>query len=436
MTSQSVQWRDRFLAGGLMTFCLFVIIAAAVTLFLFATVDRRTEEALQQHSGSRRSFNTITYWNEHGYFASGGLINLVVKPGVANSRAFYRSSTGAYMLSGYLVEKIAILLTGRYQWKLLAFHNALLMALTASLIALMSYRILIDTNTERRQAVVLAAATEIVFLTFPDVLAQYWELAPHAAAVLFAVLFLLFDHLRMREASPLFAVAQFASAFCVAYVEFIFGLFFLLSYCAIVLLTEASPQRLRDLAFKTALPAAAALLLFYAQLSWVRVRYRETPSAGSQFMFRTGLDGSTEYYHGHLDILFGRDVARRNFPANRESLFRWPSLFIAGALAAIFVIGASARRAGPQPMLLVLLSLIGGYAFYAALFSQAVVIHPYYYDILIATPLIIALFAFFPAILETRFHPNGVVVLITILVAFWYAMVQIRDYAMWYPMPK
>ena|SRR2546428_1362884 len=428
--------RERILAGRFLTLCVFLVAGAAITLFLFATVHNRSGSELLEHSGARRSYNTITYWNDHGYFASGGVINLVAPPGSPAPRMFYRTSTGAYMISGYLLEKTAFLTTGTYRWRLLAIHNSILMMLTAALIALFAYRLLARIGLERRYALVFAVGTLAVYITFPDVLAQYWELSAHAAAIPFAILFLLLDDLQSSgQKRQILEAIRIAAAFGVTYFEFIFGTFFLLSYCAVVLLRDASRERVRELVFKALLPAAAALILFQGQLALVRITHPDVPFTGSEFMFRTGFDGSTVYYHGHEDILYGRNVARRNFPANRAFLFRWPSLFIAGALAAGFVVSAGAVNDPLRP-LLTILPLMGAYVIYAALFSQAVVIHPYYYDILIATPLMIALFAFAPALLEMRFQTRGVVTLITMLAALSYSMVQIRDYAMWYPLPQ
>ena len=67
------------------------------------------------------------------------------------------------------------------------------------------------------------------------------------------------------------------------------------------------------------------------------------------------------------------------------------------------------------------------------MFSQALVIHPYLYDILIATPLIFALFGFAPAIADRWARSRSAIAIVTLLAAIWCAMVQMRHYALWYP---
>ncbi len=60
--------------------------------------------------------------------------------------------------------------------------------------------------------------------------------------------------------------------------------------------------------------------------------------------------------------------------------------------------------------------------------------HPSLYDVLLATPLILALFAFVPALLESLTQRSGVFVLVALLGAIWLAMFQLRLYALCYPL--
>jgi hypothetical protein len=382
-----------------------------------------------------RSFSVITYWDKHGYFASGGLMSFDVHLATPQTpRVFYKSSSGAYMITGYIVEKIVLLTTHTYRWRLLALHNEVLMMITSALAALLVFRLLMRLGIVWRDALVFSIATQIVFITFPDVLAQYWELGAQAAAMPFALLFLILeDALSAEPARRGLRVAQAIAAFCLVYIESVFGVFFLATYGVFAWLIDTNREALSHILLKTAIPAAAALVLFSAQLTWVRAHLPDVPLKGSEFMFRSGLDGSTQYYRDHLDIIYGREVARRNFPVNRQYLFNWSGLFVAGMLATVGVIAVAARQARLRPILLALVGFAGAYVLYAALFSQAVVIHPYLYDIFSATPLIFALFAFAPGIAESRFRTGGVLAFLTIFAAAWFAMVQIRHYAMWYP---
>ena len=61
-------------------------------------------------------------------------------------------------------------------------------------------------------------------------------------------------------------------------------------------------------------------------------------------------------------------------------------------------------------------------------------IHPYGYDIYLLLPLVVALFGVAPATLEQRSHNTGVFVYATILLAWCFAFVQLRTYAMQFPL--
>lgn len=81
----------------------------------------------------------------------------------------------------------------------------------------------------------------------------------------------------------------------------------------------------------------------------------------------------------------------------------------------------------------ILMAALGLYIPYAFLFSQATIIHSHGYDVYIAIPLILALFAVLPACIESLTKNTGIIVLLTIGLAFCYSMAQIRTYAIQYP---
>jgi hypothetical protein len=153
---------------------------------------------------------------------------------------------------------------------------------------------------------------------------------------------------------------------------------------------------------------------------------------GSSFLYRTGLDGDATLYRTPLDIAFGRDLIRRFRPGTHQYLFHWPVVFCCGALAVLATFAAYVRRHVPRTVLIAPVSLIGTYAIYASVFSQAVALHPYMFDTLLATPLILALFAIVPALLETFTNRTGAVVAIVAFAALWTSMYQLRMYAVAY----
>jgi hypothetical protein len=151
-------------------------------------------------------------------------------------------------------------------------------------------------------------------------------------------------------------------------------------------------------------------------------------------MFRTGLDGATDVYYSHLDL-----IARRThfyLPYLEPILQPW-FLFVTGGLAVVLVAGLYLTRLPELRSGLVALAIgLSVYFFYVFLFSQSGVIHPYMYDALLVIPLILALMALLPASLERLTRHMGVWTLATLVLAFCLAMVQLRTYATAFPLPN
>jgi hypothetical protein len=99
------------------------------------------------------------------------------------------------------------------------------------------------------------------------------------------------------------------------------------------------------------------------------------------------------------------------------------------------VLIAFLRGRAPRIALEVLAALTGAWLLYAAVFSQAVVIHPYLYDVLLFTPLCIALFALAPSLLESLTKRTGAILLVIIFSAVWYSLFQMRLYSLRWPLP-
>ncbi len=82
------------------------------------------------------------------------------------------------------------------------------------------------------------------------------------------------------------------------------------------------------------------------------------------------------------------------------------------------------------------MTLLGEYLLHAAVFSQLVALHPYLFDVLLMTPLILALFVALPALVEVRMGETGLIILIVLFAAAWTSLFQLRLYALAYPAPQ
>ncbi|HEX2061111.1 MAG TPA: S24/S26 family peptidase, partial [Thermoanaerobaculia bacterium] len=359
-------------------FALFLATGLVALAYTWVTVHRRPGEQLSQSSATLRTHAAITYWLEHGYFSTYGLMVPSREEPVV-----YRWSSGAVLITGFAVEKIWVAITGRFSWRLLAVHNTFMALLIATCLALLAYRLARRLGAGHLHAFALGVCVQMVQFTFPESLWLYWELQREALFLLPACLFLLFDER---------VVPRAIAAFAATWVELFLGTMFLASYAIAVLLLRDERPRPRRLVATVLLPWLAAMALYATQYTLAK---QTKPMAASSFAYRTGMDGDSTFYRDHLDIAFGRELVRGE-NSRGAWLYRWPVLFFAGALAALVALVLAREARVP------LASLLGAYVLHAAVFSQAVALHPYIYDIILAAPLILALFALVPALAEAR----------------------------------
>ena len=420
--------------GGVTLFGLFLALGLIACGYAWMTVHQRNAGTLSGSSLAIHSHTVITRWLDHGYLASHGLLWPV-----AGENTIYRSGTGAYMISGFLVEKIWMASTGHYGWRLLALHNELVSLLTSALFALLACRAARRFGVAPLRCCVMGVAAQMVWLTFPDNLAVYWGLSEQAYFLPFAICFLLLEERALDgRRTRLITILQAFSVFAMTYMEYIAGTMFLAAYLATVLLLRGERPPLRRLGAILLLPWVCAFAIYGLQLNGARRERSRTgvTLSGSSFAYRSGLDGDAMFYGDHLDIAFGRDVVRAGRPDNPQFLFRWPWLFFAGAASVLASLAAYLRQRAPRFVVVALFVLLGSWLLYAAVFSQAVALHPYHFDVMLATPLILALFAIVPASVESRSGSTGMIVLLALFAATWLSLFQLRIYALCYPAPQ
>jgi len=412
---------------------LFLAVGLIAFGYVWIGVHQRLTGKLSVSDLPIHSHTVITQWVDHGYFASHGLLWPV-----AGERIIYRSGTGAFMITGFVVEKIWMAMTGHYGWRLLALHNVFVALLTSALLALLAYRFAQRLGADSLYAFVLGVAVQMVWFTFPDNLALFWGLSEEACFLPFAICFLLLEERALDgRRTRLITILQALAVFAMTYMEYIAGTMFIVAYVATVLLLRGHRPTFKRLGVMLVVPWLLAFAIFGLQLNGARRDRNQTGAKlyGSSFAYRTGLDGDAMFYGDHLDIAFGRDVVRAGRPDNPQFLFRWQWLFIAGMASVLTTLVLYIRGRVPRIVVVALIALLGTYLLYAAVFSQAVALHPYHFDAMLGTPLILALFAIVPAFVESRTR-TGTIVLIAILAATWLSMFQLRIYALCYPAPQ
>ena len=400
----------RALAGRGTSLVLLLVVGAAVALALGVTVHNRSTEEIVRKSPPRYE-QLIRFWIHRGYFRHGGLwirrrgLQHAYSPPVGEEPAkwAYRTSSMGYLQLGHILERIYYGATGRYSPQLMVLHSQALVWLSSALLGLLAMRLALRIGAPGFHALLAGISCQIVHATFPATLNYYWEVYYTTVAPIFLILFLLLSEkflvLDGRDVSRRVGICRALCLFALFYIDPAPTISFILTYllCRAVL-GYGLPSGRRVL--KTiVLPVAAAVLLFAAQLLWVKLRFPELTFIGSGLMFRTGFDGSTQLYSDHWNLLFSR---YRGF----WDCLSWPSLFVAGvgstALLAVLYHRVSQLRI---PVFMVL-ALLGMYVPFTFLFSQGVTIHPYAYDSYLVMPLILSLLAILPAIID-QCHDKG-----------------------------
>lgn len=410
-------------------FAAFFLVGVICTIVAYASVYRDHPVQFGKNPGAMRAYTVVSHWMNDGYFHYAGLMARDPTDG-----SVYRTSTGAYMVSLLLVQRFYSAATGHYGWELAALHNVFVSLVLASLAGLLTFRLTRRLGLPPRLAFVSGAMVVMLLFTFPDNLALYWEMTSQAYWAVFAIVFLLLqercaDGRRTRNLT----IAQAASAFVMTLMEPISALAFFASIGLAMLMLEQQPGEWKRFALLAVLPFIAAMVLFGVQRKVADARFPADAFTGSDLIFRSGLDGDARYYGNHLDIAFGRDPARKNWSVNREHLFRWKWVFLLGTVATLAIVAAYIAGRAPRLLVEALAALTGAWLLYAAVFSQALVIHPYLYDVLLYIPLAIALFALLPALAESLTRRTGAIILVAVFCASWYTMFQMRLYALRYP---
>ena len=421
--SSATAARETRLAG-----VLYLTLGAIVLTFLYGTVHRRTDAEIQAFND--RFHRVVQVWIEHGYLKHGGLA--FTEPGENNpTQTVWRSSSMAFLQAAHVLERFHYLLRGSYSYRLMLLHNQVVVLLTAVVIALLSMRLALRVGLRREHAFILGLASLAVFQTFPHNLFYYWEILPTLPVVLVASSWLLLEESYVGHDSepPWVGRCRSVLIFLLVWIEPVSAAFMIGAFVGACFLLAPESLRRVPLVRNVLLPAAAGVLILMLQVLWVRYRFPEVTLEGSGLLFRTGLDGSTQYVQGHWDL-----VARR-WPTPDWPINFWKWLFCAGVAAttavyAFYLRGQTTLRSS----VFVLSVAFGLYIPLAFAFLQSVAIHPYGYDIYLLLPLVVALFGVTPAILEQRSHNTGVFVFATILLAWCFAFVQLRTYAMQFPL--
>ena len=429
----------------LMLFVLSLVVLAG----LFSTVHNRDLSSVVEYrstTGLDRYDQTVQRWIDGGFFRHGGMLFLPPEqaqaywpeqlPSQMPSGALiaYKHGTASYVIPIYVLQRIYLAVTGHLSTRLTLVYNQLSLALVAVALGFLAFRLSASIGLASFHSFALAASCLISFQTFGAVLYSYWEASVLIFPLLFGLILLVrelgrWEHALTRKE----LIIRCVLAFMVAFGEPATGLLFLLSYLTVRALTSVRGVSTTDVMALFIVPAILVAAYMQAQELLVRANHPIVYFAGTGLLSRLGLDGSTQWYKDHWDLLLRGHLVNLN--SSLAPLSEWPALMLAGACATIYLLTRYILDPPIREPLRMLFSAAGFYFPLAFIFSQGVYIHPYLYDVSLVVSCLLAVFCLLPAYVETRYNLAGLAVLVTVIGAATFALTQLRTYAVVFPPP-
>ena len=418
-----VKWRSSIAQGGGGALLLYFIYGTLLLFFLMAIIHDRTDLELKLRLDSR-SEKTIMVWINHGYFKHGGLRFLKpAEKGVSDN--IHGSSNMIGLQIGHILQRVNIYFGGEFSHRLLVFSNQITPLISSVLLGFLAMRLTLNMNIPYMQTFLLGACVVTIHQTLPLNLGLVWGLYKQAAIALFAILFLVIEeHYFRKGASLLTTFSRGSVVFFMAGCDVSGAVFFLATYYMFLVLSMPCQFKLYGIFKNVLLPALGGFGLLLTQLFWVRYSFPNISFSSSNPLIRTGFDGGTKYYFNHSDLF--SDKWLHNLPGSNP-------LFFCGFLALVGVVAFIQKKKLYFSQQLILLSGLGCFLCFAFLFSQNVIIHSYSFQLYLAWPLILALFALLPAWLEVFSLYSGVFVFISCVFTFFVSGSQLLAY--WLSMP-
>jgi hypothetical protein len=424
-----VAW-DRVLEGGLWSFGAYLIATGFVYTFVLISVNRHTGQHLELEMLPARTMSWLTNWHTYGFAKYAGL--LVYS---SDGLTVYKSHSGFHLWPLYAIELVIRVFIGRFSYRAAAVFNQSVIWVGAALLGWLGMRL--TKHVPRHHAFFLGLGCAVVYQTFPMNLMNYWYLNPISFAINAMLVFWLAESYQRNGSNDRWISIATSGSVVLLALSYSQALTFFFLGCYVVAdwMIEGSRMSVRRVLRYVVAPAAAVVLFQTLQIAWVQFNIANVNFTGNlnfaDFLWRSGLDGSTQYYADHWNLLFSRKPSFGYPGRNPALVLEWKWLFI-GGLAALAVIGArfihSAATEG-RPRLVLLATGLTCYALSAFVFSQGVVIHPDVWDVLLAWLLIAAVFCFLPADLEVMTKRTGLAMFVSLFVTACYVMVQLRAYA-------
>lgn len=426
-----MQLRDRACDGKIGTLVAYLVLGFMICIFLGLTVQNRTTSKLYPQDES-----IIMNWHDQGYFYLGGqrITGNEVK----------KTYTWFYLTPAFVLQEINIKFRGTYSPRLMAFYNQSVIWLAAVAVGFLAFRVARCLEANERDAFVLGFIALAVYHTFPWNIAGYFRIYPTNFWMIFAPLYMAIvlrelQHLPFTVRPGILWIKAMLM-FLMFYQEHVASFFLLLALVALVCFWFPDYLRKSKVVLTIILPALLAFLLFKGALLYLHFRFPDLQFTGSSLLYRSGWDGSTEYYE-NISALFTRRTylpSYLNAAGKALPLANWGYLVIATGVSSLVMLWALGSTAKPLLAIEQTLVTVGAlalqYIMFALILSQAAITHPFGYDIYIAAPCIILGLVVGPALMARVSPYQRIIVLSVMIIGLAIVMHQMRMFAVAFPL--
>ena len=336
--------------------------------------------------------------------------------------AFYLIS-GTIVLVGLSVtvhNRPTINSSGFADSSLLGLYNQLLPLLSSAFLGYLSMRLARQLLIRVLNAYILGLGTQAVYQTFPNNLWLYWKTYPTAWWIFLMIAFwVLMDYLQLnnhkKSAIQLLRIPVLLGMF---WVDWMATTGFIVIYNVLYLRGQTVPSKFIVFLQFMKLPVGVGLAIFAVMYIYSYVDFNQFIEVPAKFSLYAFWDSGIMSWGHNLQLV--------NLPS-------WKILWVLGIASMIAIIVFVEWKKKYFPQQAILISGVMAYPFAVFIFPETFLIQEVY-GIYLAPSFFLALFTLLPAWLETLNKHSGIFILVSILLAFCTACVQLRNYAIHFPM--
>jgi len=312
-------------------------------------------------------------------------------------------------------------LEGLVDFSLPGIHNQLLPLLSATFLGYLSMRLARQLSVPIVNSFILGMGTQMVYLTFPNNLWFFWKTYPASWWIFYMAVFWTLAVNQNYEEQKDYTLSWLSISVLAGmyWVDWIATFILIMFYC-MVSMRRPTVVSMKEYFLQLAkAPLVLGVGVLVVKYTLIYLGISLLTGISSEFFLQAYCEEGV------------RGLVLRPFPPQLPS---WSILIVLGVISTIAVLIFVERK---EKLFFHQVILISGVA--AFLFSKKLThgaFHEYgVYDTFLAFPLILALLTLVPAWLENFNGHSGIFILVATLLAFCSSFIQLRNYAVLYPIP-